>query len=343
MTERSSDMTSFKAIFQNNLSYQLVPLPIRELFHLGKLPCDVYGIVDGLFSLVFEKGTKVDREIIMNLINSGHRKVFIYEKDFSHLVEIQQESLRSVSRSLSIGDPLDKARRFFSLLSINLRYLYDDPTNDDILNLQLKSIVNFAKFLSKHSNLQIALFEEILKQKYHFTQAQPLLASIFLLGILRHSKQYSERECEQLFIAAYFKDIGMAAIPSELYDQKTLTLKEESLFKKHPAESVKILEGRIGLSRDKLQLIEHHHLYSLLGERGSRPNKRDVDVMMCGLETMLVNMTDVVAAMITGRPYQAPVSLFDALQFVRSVIGDQYPQEFKLFVGYFKNFFDQMK
>lgn len=337
-------MSTFKAIFQNNLSYQLVPLPIRELFHLNKLPCDVYGIVDGLFSLIFEKNTKVDREIIMNLISSGHRKVFIYEKDFSYLVEIQQESLRSVSRSLSIGDPIDKGRKFFSLLSINLRYLYDDPTNDEILNLQLQSMVNFSKFLLKNSNHQIALFEEILKQKHHFTQAQPLLSSIFLLGILRHSKQYSERECEQIFIASYFKDIGMASIPAELYDRETLTLKEESLFKKHASESVRLLEGRIGLSRDKLQLIEYHHLYSHLGERNSRHKaNRDVDVMMCGLETMLVNMTDVIAAMITGRPYQQAVSLFDALQFVRTVIGDQYPQEFKLFVGYFKNFFDQMK
>jgi HD-GYP domain-containing protein (c-di-GMP phosphodiesterase class II) len=337
-------MSTFKAIFQNNMSYQLVPLPIRELFHLSKLPSDVYGIVDGLFQLIFEKGTKVDKEIIMSLISAGHRQVFIYERDFVTLVEIQQDNLRNVSRSLSIGNPIDKCRKFFSLLSINLRYLYDDPTNDEILNLQLSSLVNFSKLLYKNSNLQIALFEEILKQKHHFTQSQPLLSSIFLLGILRQSKQFSERECEQLFIASYFKDIGMAAIPRELYDREKLTLKEEALFKKHPEESVKLLEGRIGLSRDKLGIIKNHHMFSQLDKRNSRhKGNKDVDVMMYGFETMLVNMTDIIAAMITGRPYQPATSLFDALQLVRSAIGDQYPQEFKLFVTYFKNFFDQMK
>ena len=337
-------MSIFNAIFQNNLSYQLVPLPIRELFHLSKLPCDIYGIVDGIFQLIFERKTKVDKDIIMSLIGSGHRRVFIYEKDFYQLVTIQQENLRNVSRSLSIGKPMDKAQKFLSLLSINLRYLYDDPTNDEILNLQVQSLINFSKFLNNYSNLQIEIFEEILKQKNHFTQSQPLLSSIFLLGILRQSKQFSPRECEQLFLTSYFKDIGMASIPVYLYNREKLTLKEESLFKKHPEESVRLLQGRIGLSKDKLKIIENHHLFSQLEKRNQRPRgDKDLDVMMCGIETMLVNMTDVIAAMITGRPYQQATSLFDALQLVRSEIGEQYPQEFKLFVTYFKNFFDQMK
>lgn len=335
-------MSTFRAIFQNNLAYQLVPLPIREVFHLNKLPCNVYGIVDGLFSLILEKGTKVDREMVMGLVTAGHRQVFIYDNDFKFLVEIQQDNLRNISRSLSIGDPIDKAKKFFSLLSINLRYLYEDPTNDEVLKLQLQSLINFSKFLVKHSNIQVALFEEALKQRHHFTLSQPLISSIFLFGILRQSKQYSPREIEQLFIASYFKDIGMAAIPREIYDRGSLTLKEQSLFQKHPTHSVNLLAGRIGLPKDKLAIIENHHLFSKLSD-GAPTVDNSVDIMMHGFETMVVNMTDVIAAMITGRPYQEPTTLFDALQLVRKAIGDQYPQEFKLFVTYFKNFFDQMK
>ena len=58
-----------------------------------------------------------------------------------------------------------------------------------------------------------------------------------------------------------------------------------------------------------------------------------------GFETIAITVLDIIAAMITGRPYQEPTNLFDALELTKSLIVDDYPQEFKLIVNYFKQFF----
>ena len=58
-----------------------------------------------------------------------------------------------------------------------------------------------------------------------------------------------------------------------------------------------------------------------------------------GFETMMISVMDTVAAMTTDRPFRKAESLFKSLDLIRLLIGDQYPQEFKLIVFYFKNFF----
>jgi HD-GYP domain-containing protein (c-di-GMP phosphodiesterase class II) len=54
---------------------------------------------------------------------------------------------------------------------------------------------------------------------------------------------------------------------------------------------------------------------------------------------MMISVMDTVAAMITDRPFRKAESLYKSLDLIRLLIGEQYPQEFKLIVFYFKNFF----
>ena len=58
-----------------------------------------------------------------------------------------------------------------------------------------------------------------------------------------------------------------------------------------------------------------------------------------GTETILVAAMDIIAAMISGRPYQEPFNLFKALEYLKDIISEDYPQEFKLIVNYFRSFF----
>jgi HD-GYP domain-containing protein (c-di-GMP phosphodiesterase class II) len=54
---------------------------------------------------------------------------------------------------------------------------------------------------------------------------------------------------------------------------------------------------------------------------------------------MMISVMDTVAAMTTDRPFRKAESLFKSLDLIRLLIGDKYPQEFKLIVFYFRNFF----
>jgi HD-GYP domain-containing protein (c-di-GMP phosphodiesterase class II) len=51
---------------------------------------------------------------------------------------------------------------------------------------------------------------------------------------------------------------------------------------------------------------------------------------------------DIIAAIISERPYRKPGKLFDALELTKKMVGNQYPQEFKLIVFFFKTFFSKL-
>lgn len=336
-------MTAFDALKQNSLSFQLLPVSIRELFFLTETPCDIFGMSDGLYKLILRKHSFINGQVLKDLIAKNHSTVFVHQDTRAQLIELQQNNLRTVTRSLSIGDPVEKGRKQIGLLTLNMSYLYSDPTNDDTLNLQYQSVKNLCSFLYERPEIHERLYKEFIKQKHHFVFAQPLLASLFLIGILKQSHVYSFKEVEALFITSYFKDIGMSVIPIEKYNQTTLSEEDSDLLRSHPSVSIQILQGRIKLSPAHMAVIENHHLFSLLTNDLHVPDTSKLDEksvrMISGFETMIVSITDVIAAMITPRPYRSATSLFDSLDLVKALISDDYPTEFRLIVTYFKAVF----
>ncbi len=334
-------MSAFSALEQNALSYKLKSISIRELFFLGETPCEIYGLIDGLYKLIMRDKSFLDAKVLKDLIEQGHARVFVKHEDRLEIIRQQQDNLRQVTRSLSIGDALDKGKKQLSLISINMRYLYEDPTNDDILNLQYQSAKNLASFLYDRPDIFPALYRAYIKQKHHYIFAQPVLSSLFLLGCLKQSRLYGQREIENLFIASFFKDIGMSAIPTEKYDEEELSEDDKVLLSKHAQLSVQILTGRIPLSPTHIKIIESHHTFSLLN-KNFKLEPVEVETsgrVITGLETMIISVMDIISAMIAQRPYREATTLFDALELVKILIADQYPQEFRLIVNYFKNFF----
>ena len=60
---------------------------------------------------------------------------------------------------------------------------------------------------------------------------------------------------------------------------------------------------------------------------------------LSGIESATISFIDILVAMTTERPYRESVSTFTALEFIKKVISDEYPQEFKSLVVFIKNFF----
>jgi len=328
-------------LIQNQLTLKIVPISIRELLFITKCPCDVYGIKDGLFFRCLRKGVFTNKNLLRDLIAKDQTNLFCKREDSSLIMDNVKNNLLIVTRSLSVGNSLEKCKQLINLITINMGYLYSEPNNDSHLKLQHQCAKNLAYFLMNNINYLEPLQKDLVKQKHHFIYAQPMIASLFLIGLLKYSKLYSDKEIEDLFIASYFKDIGMSTIPTEKYNSENLTDHEKVLLNKHPESSVQILKGRIPLSPSSLKIIKNHHAFSLLREDYSiePQNNNSDEEMIVGFETVLVISMDIISAMITGRPFKKPTKLFDALDLIKKIIADQYPQEFKLIVGYFKQFF----
>lgn len=303
-------------------------------------PCDIYGIEDGLYKILLRKNSYINTNVIKNLIEQGFKKIFVKHEMRHILAELLQDELRKATRSLSVGNILDNSKKLVNLLSINMAYLYEYPTNDSTLALQHQSIKNLCLFLFNRPEIHEPLFREITKQKHHFIVSQPLVASLFLVGILKNSRLFSEKEVESLFITSYFKDIGMSSIPTEKYELDNLSNDDKLLLARHAQHSVQILSNRIPLGPNYLRIIENHHSFSLLTRELSLKNESDHQLAK-GFETMIVSVCDIIAAMISERPYRPAVAIFESLELIKVIIVDDFPHEFRLIVSYFKNFFQK--
>ncbi len=337
-------MRAADIILQNSLPLRLHNVSLRELLYLKSSPCDLFTYDDGSFRKIIKTGSLLGPELIRGLIQKGISKVLTVEKKRDTIERSIQENLIHATRSLSVGPPLDNGKRLLNLLAQHCSYLYAHPSDDDILSIHTQSAKILCHFLMKNIDIHPQLYREFMKQKHKYVLAQPILSSLFLVGILKNSITVGDKEVENLFITSIFKDIGMSTIPIETYNQKELAPEHISMFKRHASESVNILQGRLSLGSNYFTIIENHHCFShLFKEEISSDFGQNTDeqgeIIITGFETMVICICDIISAMISERPYRQASSLFDALGLVKDLVAEHYPQEFKIIVSYFKQFF----
>ncbi|MCO4795617.1 MAG: hypothetical protein KC493_18000 [Bacteriovoracaceae bacterium] len=337
---------AFNAIAQNSLGYQLTPISIRELLYIDSAPETIYGLENGLYRPLIAANKKINKDILKQLISAGHVRLFVDRKKRHLLIDMIQEKLTKVTRSLSIGDPVENGRSQMNLLTVHFEYVYGNITDDDILNKHFQFSKNLCSFLLANSEKLEKLYLEYRKQKHHFIFSQPLLASLLLLGVLKNTRVFSAKEMELLFLTSYFKDIGMSSIPVEKYDDENLSKEDKKRLVNHAETSVEILEGRVPLSPSHMEIIKNHHAFSLLNKELNHDIEIDTPQgddnidrpVLVGSETVLICSMDIIAAMVTPRPWREAENLFKVLDLVRVLISDDFSGEFKTIVSYFKNF-----
>lgn len=327
---------------QHRLSLRLTPVPTGELFVATQLSSPIYAWKAGLFHEIFPgRGTLPTKENVRTWVRDGVREVFLDKTDVEAIRSNLETALVRATRGLSIGEPKENGTRALKLMALNLRSLYAQPHNDDSLMLQFQSTQNMGKFLLENRRLQAGFFHELANEPFHFTILQPMLSSLVLLGFLQSTHLFHEKEMETLFLTSYLKDIGMGLIPEDKYDVKGLSPEEQRLFTQHSEFSHDLLDGRVPLTKNQLNIIRHHHflnekLKQILSPDKSAPHEGE---MVYGLESTLVSAADLVVAMTSARPYRSPITLFQGLELIRKMIADDHPQEFRALVVFLKQFF----
>lgn len=327
---------------QHRLSLKLQRVVTGQLFLAGQLHGPVYVWRDGLYTEVLPASSPPPQKAaIQNLVREGIRQVYVCEADVQEIRDSLDQALVRVTRALSVGEPRQNGARALKLMALNLSSLYGDPHDDELLMKQFQSTQNMSKFLIENRKLQPSFFQDVSKENFHFTILQPMLSSILLLGFLQSTHMFHEREIETLFLTSFMKDVGIGIIPTDKYDIRGLTLEEQKLFAHHAEFSHDILDGRIPLTKNQLNIIKHHHF---LNERLKKilnkgQHRHEVEPMAFGLESTLVAVADIVVAMTTHRPYRTSMTLFQSMELIRKMIADEYPQEFRALVVFLRQFF----
>jgi hypothetical protein len=301
----------------------------------------VFIFKNGAFYPVIHEASVPTKDQINTLIKNSHREVYVFPEDIQDIKKNLETALIKVTRSLSVGDPVENGTKDLKLLSLNLGGLYENPHNDELLMLQFQSSQNLSKFLLENKKYQPYFFQNLIRENFHFTLSQPMLSSVLLLSFLQSIHLFHDKEVENLFLASYLKDIGISMIPGDKYDLKTLTTKDQELFANHADFSFDLLEGRVPLSKNYLTIIKHHHfLNDKMKELLSREKKKkgEPDIIF-GIESTLVSVFDILVAMTSDRPYRKGMSLYQSLELIKKMMADDYPQEFKALVVFLKQFY----
>lgn len=325
---------------QHKLSLKLRSILVGELYLARKLNHPVYIFKNGMFYPVVNEGSVPTKDQINALIKNAHREVYIFPEDVVEIKKNLETALVKVTRSLSVGDPLENGTKDLKLLSLNLGGLYENPHSDELLMLQYQSTQNLSKFLMENKKFQSQFYQNLIRENFHFTLSQPMLSSLLLLSFLQSIHLFHDKEVENLFLASYLKDIGIAMIPGDKYDLKTLTTRDQELFANHADFSFDLLEGRIPLSKNYLSIIKHHHfLNDKLKDLINKDKKKAEPEIIFGLESTLVSVFDILVAMTNDRPYRRGMSLYQSLELIKKMMADEYPQEFKALVIFLKQFY----
>jgi response regulator RpfG family c-di-GMP phosphodiesterase len=324
---------------QHKLIFKLQTIQVNELYLLPKLNNPAYLFKQGVFQVIIPSLTSPSKEQIQTLQKNGVTEIFVFEEDKIEIKSNLELTLTKLSRSLSIGDPIDNGSKEIKLLSRNMASLYDNPHNDELLKLQFQSSQNLSKFLIENKKHQNLLYEKAATDNQHFIISQPMMSSLMLLSFLQHIHLFNDKEIENLFLASYLKDLGVALIPKEKYNLKDLNENELDLFSHHADFSSELLQGRIPLTTNYLNIIKNHHFLNDKLKRMIGKNTHRESEMVLGLETTLVAVFDMLVAMTNDRPYRNKLSMYQALEVIKILMADNYPQEYKAIILFIRQFF----
>lgn len=334
------ESASLKNFNQNRLGLELAPVFVAQLGLLESLNSPAYAYQNGVFKTVLSPGEGITDDFIREYAQDISREIFISHEDLFDLQEKLGDHITRLARSMSSGDAMKNSIRQSNLLSLQMNNLYQDPFDDGLLNAQVQNSKNFGSMLMNNKNIHRSLYQNIKKQGHHYTIKQPLLSSVLLLSFAQHGQFFTEKEIQGLFLASYFKDIGMSYIPREKFESAKLSEEDKMLFADHAENSMKILKGRAGLSNNQLNMIEHHHFLNYLVQaKVQNIEIKPSDLPLYGIESVLMSSMDILVAMTSDRPYRPSVSIFVALEFLKKTMGDQFPQEFRQLVYFLRQFF----
>ncbi len=334
-------LVNYAPLFQNTLAFNLKEVGTNQLILINKLEKNVYIYKDNEFVDILTPDDELNPQVVKNIIKAYGNQVFISPEDHQFLKVKIREHLIKITRSMSFGDPVKNGIRQSNLMTMNMSNLYEDPFNDFNLQMQFKSATSLYNFLINNDKKHVkSIFQGIQKQNHHYLHAQPMLSTLIYMNLIRSLKSFTEKEMQNLFLASYFKDIGMSFVPKDHLEKVTLTDKETQIINDHPRNSFSILEGRIPLSKSYLEMIKNHN-YLSEALKSDVNNVHDIEPIeiLTGVETALLSTSDILVALISDRPYRENYSLFEALNYIKILIADDYPQEFKMFVKFSKQFF----
>ncbi len=162
-----------------------------------------------------------------------------------------------------------------------------------------------------------------LKARHEYTLTHSINVCILALIFGRHLELH-HTELELLGLGALLHDIGKLRIPPEILDKPgKFTDEEYEIMKTHPVEGYNILKDDMGMPRESLEVVLHHH-ERINGKGYPDALKNDQITRLI----KLASIVDVYDAITSDRCYHDGMSPYKALQNIYSWTSDHFAKEY---------------
>lgn len=221
-----------------------------------------------------------------------------------------------VDRIIRSGAPLEEAK---SLPKDELGYVSLD------LEARNKELEWAVEELKRHQKKIDQLYFETmhslvkaLEEKDQYSAGHSERVELYAT-VLAEGLNLPREDVEAIHKAAYLHDIGKIGLPDRVLHKKEKLDEEEFEFvKRHQADGAKILEGLPFFKEVVPYILHHHERYDGKGY----PHGLSGDMIPKGAQ--IITIADSFDAMTTGRGYNKPLAIPEAIQELRKSSGQQF-------------------
>ncbi len=194
--------------------------------------------------------------------------------------------------------------------------IFEKPDVQAALNDSKELINQFVSFMEQEPEGMAHLIS--LSSHDFYTYNHSLDVSIYALG-LGVAAGYSKEDLIELGRGSLFHDIGKRQVPVEIICKKgALDDLEWAQMQKHPQYGLKILTDYNCSDSMKACCFEHHESFLGNGYPQQLPGP-EIHPM-----ARIVAITDTYDALTTKRSYNTPMTPKDALEFMKTKLGNRY-------------------
>ena len=252
------------------------------------------------------------------------------EKDFSDKYKIVAEKLNEVLADKSM-DPVKRAEAIHVHSADMMRNLWENPTGEKIAQFKSDVVGIVDLVLSDDTTNRHLLNITSYDYDTYIHSVNVGVLSLSLSKVL--FKKENKHDMNALGAGFFLHDLGKIHIDEAIINKPgKLTPEEMAIMRKHPGMGFKLLhETRQISDENRLIVLQHHERYDGSGyPRGIRGDDIHVYGRIC-------SVADVYDALVSKRPYKAPLKPFAALKLMKEeMLGHFHKDVFEKFVMLFK-------
>lgn len=185
---------------------------------------------------------------------------------------------------------------------------------------QMAIILDRGQFIKRihDMNLETVLaVAETIEMRDPCTRGHSLQVANLSVAIAR-TMEFSKRELELIEFAGLLHDVGKIAVPEAILQKATILSDDEwEIIKKHPEQSVRIIKPIKNLREIQTWILHHHERWDGTGYPEKIKGER------IPIQARILAVSDTFSAMTCDRPYRQGVSIAEAKEEIKRVLGSQ--------------------